>query len=509
MQRKAPTSIEDIVAVLQRRKYWLIIPAVLVTVLGFLLVPFVPRTYQSTATMLAQGIPVPNVYEKQSSSSNVDDQVQRIALRVLSSPDLAKMAAELNLYPKLLKEGKTGQIGALINKNLTIAPVQTAVPARGVVAFSISYVAASPQLAQQVTQRLAELFVKENIREGTQTTESASSFLDAQLAEAGRQLAEQQAKIQAFKSAHFGELPEQEAANLQMMSQIQSDLQTNAQALDQDNQQKVYLESVLNVDPTGKTDAAAPPAPLTPLQMELAEKQAELHADLLKYTPEHPDVIRLEHDIAALKVQIAQSPKNAPVLAAVPVTNAAAAAALPQAIGPSQTDLLRGQLMALNTEIKARQARARQLQQKLDQMQASAGTVPGVQTEYLSLNSAYEEMQKNYNLLLEKRQQAAMAADLNRNVAPEELSIVDPATLPTAPYKPDPALLYMGAVLLGVLAGFLFALVVELKDDTIHTPEEAADYLKLPVIISLPRCSSFAKDWEVPQSGAGAAAGNR
>ena len=114
----------------------------------------------------------------------------------------------------------------------------------------------------------------------------------------------------------------------------------------------------------------------------------------------------------------------------------------------------------------------------------------------------------NYNLLLEKRQQAAMAADLNRDVAPEELSVVNPATLPSVPYKPDPVLLYLGAVLLGVLAGFLFALIVELKDDTIHTPEEAADYLKLPVMIALPRCSRFNKEWE-STPGAAAVVGNR
>ena len=504
MQRKAPTSIGDFVAVLQRRKYWLILPAVVVTVVGFLLVPLVPRTYQSTATMLAQGTPVPNVYEKRVSSSDVADQVQRIALRVMSSEDLARMAAELNLYPKLVQEGKTGEIGALMNKNLTIAPATTAVESRGVVAFTISYVAATPRLAQEVTSRLADLFVKENIREGNQATQGATHFLDAQLAQAGRQLAEQQARIQAFKSAHLGSLPEEEAANLQMMSQVQSDLQTNAQALDQDNQQKVYLESVLNVDPTGKGDTASP-APMSPLQLELAEKQAELHADLLKYTPEHPDVIRLKHDIAALKQQLATAPKTSAAAAAV----ATAAPALTQTGGPSQTDLLRGQLVALNTEIKSRQARAHQLEQKLTQMQASAGTAPAVQTEYLSLASTYDEMQKNYNLLLEKRQQAAMAADLNRDVAPEELSIVNPATLPTAPYKPDPVLLYLGAVLLGALAGFLFALIVELKDDTIHTPEEAADYLKLPVMIALPRCSKFNKEWESTPPSAAAVAGNR
>jgi capsular polysaccharide biosynthesis protein len=76
--------------------------------------------------------------------------------------------------------------------------------------------------------------------------------------------------------------------------------------------------------------------------------------------------------------------------------------------------------------------------------------------------------------------------------------VLDPASLPTVPYRPNPILLYMGAVFLGLLAGFLCALVVELRDDTIHDAEEAAAYLKLPVMIGLPKCPPFSEEaWKI------------
>jgi uncharacterized protein involved in exopolysaccharide biosynthesis len=250
----------------------------------------------------------------------------------------------------------------------------------------------------------------------------------------------------------------------------------------------VYLQSVLNVNPNNAAGEAAP-APITPLQMELAQKQAELHADLLKYTPQHPDVIRLKSDIAALRLQISEAPK---------ATATASYSSTPQTTGPSQTDLLRGQLVSLNTEIKTRTANQKQIEQKLGQLQGSIATVPEVQTEYSSLDSQYQEMQKNYNLLLEKQQEAGMAAALDRNDDSEQFMVIQPANFPSAPYRPNPILIYMGSVLMGLLLGFICALVVELRDDTIHNADEVAEYLKLPVIVALPKCPPFPEEtWKV------------
>jgi capsular polysaccharide biosynthesis protein len=56
--------------------------------------------------------------------------------------------------------------------------------------------------------------------------------------------------------------------------------------------------------------------------------------------------------------------------------------------------------------------------------------------------------------------------------------------------------LRMGVVLMGLLIGLLCALVVELNDDTMHDSDEVAAYLKLPVMVALPKCPGVAdKTW--------------
>ncbi len=275
-----------------------------------------------------------------------------------------------------------------------------------------------------------------------------------------------------------------------MISQYQAELQTNSAALDQDNQQRVYLRSVLNVSPgldQGEGGTAAPEA-LTPLQIELAQEQTQLNADLLKYTPQHPDVIRLQHDIAALKFQIAHAPKSS--------TRAAMLPQMPQVAGPSVNDQLRSQLLALNTDIKTRQARGHQIEAALARLQGSVGALPAVQTQFAGLDGDYQEMQKNYNALLEKQHEAAMTVALDQRDPAGQLTVIQPATLPSVPYRPDPVLLYMGTVLIGILMGLTVGLIIELRDDTMHDADEVAAYLKLPVIVALPRCASVSEGGE-------------
>ncbi len=483
MERKPPSSVDDFVSVIQRRKYWILIPSVTLIVLGMLLTPLVPRTYKSTTTIMVTSQSVPSVYVKSSGESDGATRLEEINLQVMKGTGFPAIIEKFNLYPEMRKKASMARVIAKMRKDLSVDEVPDASDGRGgILAFTISYVGTTPQQAQDVTKAVSQLFMDENLREGRNRTQGAYAFLTSQLNAASQRLAAQQAKMQAFKMSHVESLPEQAQASMQTISQIQSALQTNEDVLTQADKQRVYLQSVLNVKQNGSQGTAAPP-PATPLQIELSQKQQELRADLLKYTPEHPDVIRLKHDIAALKVEIQNAPK---------ASSPAAEVVAPQLTGPSMNDQLRSQLIALDVDIKTRQARQAQLEQRLAQLQGSLGGLPAVQTQFAALSSDYAEMQKNYNTLLERQQEAAMATALDQREQAQQFAIAEPANLPLVPFSPNILLLKMAVVLVGLLVGFLFALVVEIGDDTMHNSDEAAAYLKLPVMVALPKCKNIA-----------------
>ena len=109
------------------------------------------------------------------------------------------------------------------------------------------------------------------------------------------------------------------------------------------------------------------------------------------------------------------------------------------------------------------------------------------------MNSDYEEMQKNYNALLEQQQEAAMATALDQREQSAAVSVAEQANLPNAAISSEPMLLEMAVVLIGLLVGFLCALVVEIGDDTMHNSDEVAAYLKLPVMVALPKCVGYCR----------------
>ncbi len=490
MERKPPSSIGDFVSVLKRRKFWIIIPFVIVTGLGIALSPLIPRTYQSTTTVMVVPQKVPTIFVKPT-TSDVVNKLNRIGLEVMSGAGFMQIIDRLNLYPDLRKTEKPDQVVAAMRKDISVNVAPDATDGHGGVgAFTISFLGPTPRKAQEATKEIADLFITENAKEGHQLARGTDAFLTAQVDQAGRQLAAQEAKIQAFKNAHLGSLPEQTQQNLTMVGEYQAELQANNAAIDQDNQQKVYLQSVLNVNP-GSASGEALAAP-TAQQVQLAELQSELNADLMKYTPEHPDIIRLKHEIAALKFQIRHAPKST---AANPLTP------MVSATGPSVNDQLRSQLVGINADLQARTARQQQLQQKINQLQGTVSMLPAVQTQYAALDSDYQEMQKNYNLLLEKQQDASMSAQLDQRNGSEQFMVLAPADLPVQPYRPNPILLYMGAVFIGLFIGLMCGLIVELRDDTMHDADEVAAYLKLPVMVALPKCPPFSGEpWAIDTS---------
>lgn len=480
MERKIPSSVGDFLAVVMRRKYWIIVPFCFVIAIAIVVTPRIPRTYQSTATVMLVPQKVSTAYVRSITPSDMANRIQRIQLKVMSGPGLVQIIKTNDLYPKLRAVAKMPQVVAAMSRDISIEAVPDSSDGHGGVnAFMISYIGRTPMEAQTVTNQLADLYIQENLREGRQDAQGAVSFLASQVAQAGQQLAAQQQKVQAFKTSHLSSLPEGVAANLQMIGQYQANLQANRAAIDQDNQRRVYLESVLNVKPGGGgKNGTATPVPPSPLEIQLAQDQAQLRADLQKYTADYPDVVRLKREIAALEVQIRQAPKSkSPIVAVMPITS-----------GPTQNDQLRGELIALNADIASRRQRQQEMEQKLGALQANASVTPTVQTEFAALDSTYQEMQRNYNVLLGKQQEAAMAAALDQNDGSAQFTLIKPAGLPHQPFRPKPLMIYMGSVIAGALLGFMCALIMELRDDTMHTTDEVAGYLKLPVIAGLPQC---------------------
>ena len=193
-------------------------------------------------------------------------------------------------------------------------------------AFQVSYLSNDAKTAMKVTERLASLFIEENLRDREGLAEGANQFLESQLDDARRKLVEHETKLAEYKRQYNGELPSQTQSNLQVIGSSQSQVQGLSESINRDRDRRLMLERMLadaNVEPgrepaggpraPAPADAGAPtqPAPRPPRSSK--PRRAQLRAVELRLKPEHPDVMRMKRAIRDLEKKAEAEALQAPI----------------------------------------------------------------------------------------------------------------------------------------------------------------------------------------------------
>lgn len=473
MKRRTPEP-SDYWEILLRRHWWIVVPAIMVSVATCMVVWRMPKVYRSETLILVEPQKISSEFVRPTISSDITDRLQTISSEILSRTRLQTIIDQLGLYHDLHSKRLPEDIIEQMRKDITVETILSPGAREHAVvgAFKISYEGRDPALVQQVTREIASLFIEENVRAREGQAQGTSDFISQELDKAATVLQTQEERMKEFKGRNMGNLPEQQAANLQLLGQLQTMLQANSEALARSQQQKTYLESLLNAF----TQSKAPVAPVQ--QAELEAKRAELGAAEQKYKPTHPDVIRLKGEVAALEKQAHNVPK----------TETASAA-------PSNHQELRGQIAALEQEIQLRSQQQKDMESKIRGLQHRLEVLPTVEEQLASVNRDYQVSKDNYQSLLAKKNASGMAMEMERRAKGEQFRILDPASYPAKPFKPNVLQYDAMGVLGGIVLGCGLALVIEFKDTTLHNAKDVTHYLSLPVLASLPLTANGKRTW--------------
>jgi len=121
--------------------------------------------------------------------------------------------------------------------------------------------------------------------------------------------------------------------------------------------------------------------------------------------------------------------------------------------------------------------------QRIEDLRGLFGTVSRQELASVRLKREVTLNTELYTLLSKKYKDAMISeADRAANV-----HIINPATAPRSPVKPNKQMNYAMGILLGLFLGILVAIVRENLDTSIGTIEEVEDYLQVPVLAVIPR----------------------
>jgi polysaccharide chain length determinant protein (PEP-CTERM system associated) len=464
-------------AIVLRRKWWILGPLFLGWLIVFVSAWFLPPRYVSESTILVEPPKVPSTLVAPNVQVDLADRVQSMSTQVLSRTRLLGLINRFHLYPgyAFSPDDQVDKMRDDVKMDLIQGESNISGKAE-LLAFRISYKAPNAGVAQKVTIALTSFFVDENVRASQEQSEATTLFLDGQARAIGDQLADQEAKLRAYKAQHDGSLPEQVDSNIKILDGIQQQLQAAETQRERAVQQSTYLNAMQNQYQSMSDSAMVP----SNLDKQLESAQTNLAAMEARYTDDYPDVKKMKVTIAALeklkKDMAAQARED---VAADNATSSQLQAGMPVLQLKTQMKLNRAEIEKDNQTIQ-------RLQQAAQVYQARLNATPAVETEMQDLTRDRENMQKSYSDLLAKKQQSALATSLEMRQEGAQFRIIDPPSLPDKPEFPDRFKFSLAAIGAGIALAILFGFGSEFLDDRIRGEQALSDATTLPVLAEIP-----------------------
>src|SRR5499426_9752 len=176
---------EDLVRIIKDRIWVLLVPFAIISAATALVVHTLPDRYRSETVILVVPQRVPEEYVRSTVTTRIEDRLQSLVQQILSRTRLERIVRDFDLYAK---ERKTGIMEDVIERMRRDIGVEVL---RGD-SFRITYMGDNPRTVMQVTERLASLFIEENLRDREVLAEDTNQFLEAQLEDARHRLLEQE-----------------------------------------------------------------------------------------------------------------------------------------------------------------------------------------------------------------------------------------------------------------------------------------------------------------------------
>jgi protein tyrosine kinase modulator len=479
MIKQKELKLEDYLAILRRRRWLLILPAILGAVVGYALSLALPARYTSHTVVLVESPTVPDSYVKPVVSEDLNQRLASMQEQILSRTRLQHLVEEFGMYKEDVNKVPMEVLVAQLQKSITVKPLNPTQGTQptGLPGFNVDVTLGAPWLAQRVCTEITSIFMEQSLRLREQQAEDTTQFLGAQLQEAKNKLDEQDAKLADFQSRYVGDLPENEQNNLTLLMGLSPQLEAGTQALNQAREEKAFVESMLNQQVAAWESSQKGQNPET-LEQQIAKEQEQLVSLRGRYTDEHPDVAKLKMEIAELQKRIQETatkrqkdPSEQPAKAS--------------SIEPLELQQLRAQLHQAELAVSQKQNEQAHLQQQLNKLQGRLQLSPKIQQEFKYLTRDYQTALEFYNDLLKKRNESQMATELEHRQQGEQFRVLDAPSFPERPSFPNRPLFGFGGLGAGLLLGVGLVQLSELRDKSMRSKQDIETYLRLPTLAQI------------------------
>ncbi len=430
-----------------------------ICLLGWTVVALIPSSFEARARLFVES---QQLLPTALAAAPVDRQADlfRIRQALTSSASLEKVVRRTALNGIVESEADVASEVARLRENIKIGVTpDNLVEITASVSVRRFSNAENARLAASVVQTLLELLVEEDAVTGAASSRQALTFLDAQLKRRESELRQAEERRATFEQQFLGLLPGEGSVEQRMAA-----ARTELASLDQ---QLVVAQASLSglrgqmagipATMPGVGGGGGATSQLAALELQLAQAQAR------GWTSNHPDVVSTQAEIARLRPRAAAEP------GASGIPNPALAS-------------LRALASEKEAQVAAAASRKAQLQASLNALSTRQTAEPGAVAEQARLNRDYEVLKRQYDKLLEDREQVRLRGAVASEGEQLRFRVVEGPAVPKVPASPPRPLLIPGILVFGLGAGIAAAFVLGQLQTSFATADRLAAVSGLPVL---------------------------
>ena len=489
--------LEKILRMVIRRRWWVLLPTLVIGVGASLVTLLLPNHFESQAVILVESQQVPERYVTANTISDMREVLLLMTDAILSRTRLLQIINDLNLYPKERKAMAPEQLVALMRSNIDIEQTQKGPEEpRGSNAFKITFTGDDPHSAQAVTGRLTDLFIKENNESREEQSTGTTKFLEDELQSAEEALNQQDIRLRDFKMHNLGELPDQQGGNLAILNGLHSQLQNVQSALGRVHEQDTYLQSLMsqyqeiaaaNAAVSGPVGPGGPVVsdPVESIKAELSRLEAERFELMGRYTDKYPDVVKIDQEIKQTQQLLTAATASKPAPSKGGNDQQSSKTTEPARKDPAMAQL-NSQLEANRIEKENDLAEEKRIQSQIEEYEHRLNLTPVREEQLSELMRGYDEAKRHYDELLSKKKDSEMATSLIRRQQGQRFRIIDQPSLPSTPSNKGRIKISLGGLAAGLGVGIGLAFFLEARNHSFREESELRTMFGFPLLLGVP-----------------------
>ncbi len=434
--------------------------------------------YSSSAMILVESQRIPHDFVRSTVKVRVDQRLQIIEQRLRTTDNLLRIAKKFDLVtsPKGGIDGQPIYALGMLNDRMLIERVAAGTRRNPeTIAFTVSFEHENPEIAAGVANELVTFILSEDTRARTSRASETTRFLVQEQKRLEDQLKSLETEMSEFKIKNKDSLPDSLQYNLNFLERSQQRLQNVESQISENQAKQKILQRSIEARAGGKVDTEDPAVQrvfeqLEQLQLDLARKE-------ITFTDAHPEIRRLRSEVSALQRKLAlleSSPRK---------TDNNESAAPRSFVAMAQQD---SELEVLKTSLTTLKSQEVTLQDDIARLKALIGETPQVELKLNSLNREYENLKGKLLEIAGKQADAVLGEKMEANRQGDRFEVLEEATVPGAPVRPNRLLILAAGMVLAFSAGGVLVIGQEVLDDHIRSPQDMMLNFDVMPIVTIP-----------------------